>query len=98
MNFSKQIKLWLFAAAFFFISKGYAEETCQSQLLGEGIVRFYDPDVNIKDLPPSMSLDHEPEILGKAPAEWKIIPEFGFDKNRARYTATIKIDEGTSLY
>jgi alpha-glucosidase len=97
MIFSKKIKLWLIAVAFFFASKGFAEQACQSQLLGDGIVRFYDPNINIKDLPPSMSIEREPNALGPAPAEWKLVPEFGIDKN-GRHTAVIKIDDGTSLY
>ncbi len=92
-----KIKLWLMAAALFFSPKTYAGRICQSQLLGDGIVRFYAPDVIVNDLPPSMSLEREPNVVGTAPKDWKIIPEFGVAKN-GRHTAMIKIEAGTSLY
>ncbi|MFA5292712.1 MAG: TIM-barrel domain-containing protein [Phycisphaerae bacterium] len=91
-----KFRFWMMSLLLFF-SKGYAKQICQTQLLGEGVVRFYDANTTIKDLPPSMSFEREPNIIGQAPASWTLVPKFGIDKN-GRHTATIKIKSGTSLY
>lgn len=97
MILSVQPKLWLIAIFLFFFSRSYAKQVCQSQLLGDGIVRFYPANAIIKELPPSMSLEREPNVLGEAPADWRLIPEFSIDK-RGRHTAVVRIEPGTSLY
>jgi alpha-glucosidase len=97
MILSKQFKFWVSAVVLFILSKCCAGQTCQTQLLGEGIVRFYEPNMIIMDLPPSMSFEHEPNIIGQIPAAWTLVPKFGIDKN-GRHTAIIKIQSGTSLY
>jgi alpha-glucosidase len=97
MILSKQFKFWVSAVVLFILSKCYAQPICQTQLLGEGIVRFYEPNLIIKDLPPSMSLEREPNIIGQIPGAWTLVPKFGIDKN-GRHTAIIKIQSGTSLY
>ncbi|MBU1260772.1 MAG: DUF5110 domain-containing protein [Planctomycetes bacterium] len=66
-------------------------------MLGDGIARFYEPNVVIKNLPPSMSLEREPNVIGQVPAEWMLVPQFGIDKS-GRRTAIMKIETGTSLY
>ncbi len=97
MVFSKQFRFWVIALVLSILSVGCAEQLDQSQLLGDGIARFYEPNVVIKDLPPSMSLEREPSVIGKVPAEWILVPQFGIDKS-GRRTAIMKIDAGTSLY
>ncbi|MFH1371601.1 MAG: TIM-barrel domain-containing protein [Planctomycetota bacterium] len=97
MVFSKQFKFWVIAVALSVLSICYAEQTGQAQLLGDGIARFYEPNVIVKDLSPSMSLEREPNVIGQVPAAWTLAPQFGMDKN-GRHTATIKIETGTSLY
>jgi len=97
MIFSKQFKFWVIAVALSVLSICYAEQTGQTQLLGDGIARFYEPNVIVKDLPPSMSLEREPNVIGQVPAAWTLAPQFGMDKN-GRHTAIIKIETGTSLY
>ena len=97
MIFSKQFKFWVIAVALSVLSICYAEQTGQAQLLGDGIARFYEPNVIVKDLPPSMSLEREPKVIGQVRAAWTLAPQFGMDKN-GRHTAIIKIESGTSLY
>jgi len=93
----KQFKFWVIAVALSVLSIGYAEQTNRTQLLGDGIARFYEPNVVIKNLPPSMSLEREPNVISQVPAKWTLVPKFGIDKS-GRHTAIMKIDAGTSLY
>jgi len=74
-----------------------ARSAGKSQLLGDGIVRFYAPSVEPKQLPPSMALESEPKVLGPVPASWSLMPLFDVVTD-GRHTAQIKIDAGTSLY
>jgi alpha-glucosidase len=97
MILSKQFKFWVIAVALSVLPICYAERTGQAQLLGDGIARFYEPNVIVKDLPPSMSLEREPNVICQVPASWTLAPQFGMDKN-GRHTAIIKIETGTSLY
>ena len=81
----------------FFISAGFAVQDDQSQLLGDGIARFYSPDIMPADSPPSIAFQYEPKIIGEVAQNWEPKPQFGIDPN-CRHTATIAISEGTSLY
>ena len=97
MTLSKKFKLMVIAVALSVLSICLAEQAGRTQLLGEGIARFYEPNVIIRDLPPSMSLEREPNVIGVVPAKWGLVPQFGIDKD-GRHTAIIKIQTGTSLY
>ncbi|MGA2916787.1 MAG: TIM-barrel domain-containing protein [Sedimentisphaerales bacterium] len=97
ITLSKQFKFWVIAALLSVLSVCYAEQIGRAQLLGDGIARFYEPNVIVEDLPPSMSLEREPNIIGPVPAGWTPVPQFGIAGN-GRYIAIIKIETGTSLY
>lgn len=97
MIFSKQFKFSIIVLALSVFSFCFAQQYGLGQLLGDGIARFYEPNVIIKDLPPSMSLECEPNIIGAVGPEWKLVPQFSIDKN-GRHTAIINIEAGTSLY
>ena len=75
----------------------YAKPAGQSQLLGEGIVRFYAEGVIPENLPPSMALENRPKVLGTAPESWKLVPDFNLAED-GRHIARIDIKPGTSLY
>jgi alpha-glucosidase len=98
MIFGKKIKFRLIAvAAIVLLCVSCYAGQLTDQMLGEGIARFYEPNVTIKDLPPSMSLEGEPKVIGQVPAGWILRPQFGMEKN-GQHTTTIKIESGTSLY
>ena len=64
--------------------------------VGENVTRFYPADVDLGDLPPSMSMETEPVVQGAAPQPWVVQPYFF--QSGDRYGAMIPIEEGTSLY
>lgn len=64
--------------------------------LGAGVIRFYPDDVELADLPPSMSLSAAPDVLGSADPPWPVFPQFLPAGDR--YVAVIDIPAGASLY
>ena len=44
--------------------------------LGPHATRFYPANVNLADLPPSMSMETEPTVQGPATGPWSIRPVF----------------------
>jgi hypothetical protein len=75
----------------------YAKPAGQSQLLDDGIVRFYAEGANPEKLPPSLALVDQPKVIGSAPKGWTLTPDFTLDKD-GRYAARVDIQPGTSLY
>lgn len=75
----------------------YAQPPGKSQLLGNGIARFYASGVELNQLPPSMALEHQPVVLGSVPRSFQPMPSFESAVD-GRRTVKIKIDAGTSLY
>jgi len=74
-----------------------AGQNKNSCLIGQNIAKFYDPDVNLSDLPVSLALQSEFKKIGEIPADWSVVPQFGKDPD-GRRTAEVAIAEGTSLY
>ncbi|MCK4912987.1 MAG: DUF5110 domain-containing protein [Planctomycetes bacterium] len=69
----------------------------KSQLLADGIARFYAPGIEPNQLPLSMALENEPVVIGSVDKSFRPMPSFGKD-GLGRYSAKIKIEDGTSLY
>ncbi len=69
----------------------------KSQLLGDGIARFYAPGIEPNQLPLSMALENEPTVIGSVDKSFRPTPSFGKD-GLGRYSAKIEIEDGTSLY
>ena len=74
-----------------------AEPAARSELLGQGIVRFYGKGAVREALPPSLSLEQPVAVMGSAPASWRLIPDYSVSAD-GRQTVRIDIEEGTSLY
>lgn len=64
--------------------------------LGVNVTRFYPYGVDLGDLPPSMSMDFEPPVLGPAGGSFAVQPVFF--KSGDRHVAFIDIDDDVSLY
>jgi alpha-glucosidase len=75
----------------------YAKPAGLSQLLDEGVVRFYAEGARPEQLPPSLALETQPKVLGSAPKNWTLTPDFTVDKD-GRYAVRVDIQPGTSLY
>jgi alpha-glucosidase len=75
----------------------YAKPAGLSQLLDEGVVRFYAEGAKPEQLPPSLALETEPKVLGSAPKSWTLVPDYTVAQD-GRQTARIDIQPGTSLY
>lgn len=73
---------------------GYHKQSC---LIGADAAKFYSQDINPADLPVSLALQKGFKSIGKIPADWSVVPQFGKDSD-GRHTAEVAIDEGTSLY
>jgi hypothetical protein len=56
-----------------------AGQNKNSCLIGQNIAKFYDPDVNLSDLPVSLALQSEFKKIGEIPADWSVVPQFGKD-------------------
>ena len=94
-----RLKFWtvLVAVTCLWTCSACAKPAGQSQLLGEGIVRFYAEGAIPENLPPSMALENKQKVLGTAPESWKLVPDFNLAED-GRYIARIDIKPGTSLY
>ncbi len=64
--------------------------------LGVDVTRYYPEGVVLAELPPSMSMDIEPVVLGPAPEPWTVQPYF-FESG-SRHGVLIPVDDGTDLY
>ncbi len=64
--------------------------------LGAGVTRFYPEDVELTDLPPSMSMETVPTVIGPAVEPFAVRPYFY--RAGDRHVAAIPIEPGTSLY
>ncbi len=64
--------------------------------LSAGAARFYPADVDLADLPPSMSLATTPTVEGPKPKPWAVWPHFF--QSGDRHVALIEVDDNVSLY
>ncbi len=64
--------------------------------LGEDATRFYPDNVTLSELPPSMSMESDPVVIGSSTPPWSIQPEFF--QSGDRQVAYIDIPDNTSLY
>lgn len=67
-----------------------------AQDLGVDVTRFYREDANLAKLPPSLSMETEPVVLGPASGPFAVYPEFFEAGNRQ--VAYIDIPDDVSLY
>ncbi|MBL8764006.1 MAG: DUF5110 domain-containing protein [Phycisphaerae bacterium] len=68
-----------------------------AESLGPGIVRFFPPGLSAETALPSFALKPGVKPSGAAPGVFPITPAFGTD-DKGRFTATVAIEAGTSLY
>ena len=73
-----------------------AQANVVAEDLGEDVTRFYPDNVDLNDLPPSMSMETEPVVFGPAPLPWAVQPVFL--QSGGRHIVLIDVEEGTSLY
>jgi len=64
-------------------------------IVGEGMAMFV-PEGFDKIKTPSLILENEPVSKGNIKSDWKLVPEFTMDKEKA--SATLKLTEDVSLY
>jgi alpha-glucosidase len=64
-------------------------------IVGDGIAMFV-PEGFDKIKTPSLILENEPVSKGNIKSDWKLVPEFTMDKEKA--SATLKLTEDVSLY
>ncbi len=81
-------------SAMFLVSVGCAQQVSES--IGESMVRYHASTEARDERFPSMALETPRASVGDAPDDFPVVVSFGRDGDR--WTASVKIDEGTSLY